>query len=145
MQDSEFAEVVALIRKDDPRFHRKAYEFVRLGLDHTVKDLRKRDAGRADRSRHVSPRELLEGLRGFALEQFGPMAKTVLNSWGVEQCPDFGAIVFNLIEYKVFSKTETDRLEDFAAIYDFEAAFVKPFLPAIPPRGGSPTEALGSA
>ena len=145
MQDSEFAEVVGLIRKDDPRFHRKAYEFVRLGLDHTVKDLRKRDAGRTDRSRHVSPRELLEGLRSYALEQFGPMAKTVLNSWGVTHCPDFGAIVFNLIEYKVFSKTETDRLEDFAAIYDFEEAFVKPFLPVLPPRGGSPTEALGPA
>jgi uncharacterized repeat protein (TIGR04138 family) len=145
MQDSEFAEIVALICKDDPRFHRKAYEFVRLGLDHTVKDLRKRDATRADRQRHVSGRELLEGLRGYALEQFGPMAKTVLNSWGVERCPDFGAIVFNLIEYKVFSKTESDRLEDFDALYKFEDAFVKPFLPASPPRGGSPTEALGSA
>jgi uncharacterized repeat protein (TIGR04138 family) len=145
MQDSEFADRVDLIRKDDPRFQRKAYEFVRVGLDHTVKELRKRDVTRGDRSPHVSPRELLEGLRGYALDQFGPMAKTVLNSWGVESCPDFGAIVFNLIEYKVFRKTDTDRLEDFDALYDFETAFVKPFLPAVPPPGGSPTAALGSA
>jgi uncharacterized repeat protein (TIGR04138 family) len=130
MQDSEFAEVVALICKEDPRFQRRAYEFVRLGLDHTVKELRKRDALRAEKSRHVSGRELVEGLRAFALEQFGPMAKTVLNSWGVTHCRDFGDIVFNLIEYKVFSKTESDRQEDFDAIYDFDDAFVKPFLPS---------------
>jgi uncharacterized repeat protein (TIGR04138 family) len=130
MQDSEFSEVVALICKDDPRFDRRVYEFVRLGLDHTVKELRKKDAARAERSRHVSGRELVEGLRAFALEQYGPMAKTVLNSWGVSRSRDFGDIVFNLIEYKVFSKTESDRQEDFDAIFDFDDAFVKPFLPA---------------
>jgi uncharacterized repeat protein (TIGR04138 family) len=68
------------------------------------------------------------------LEQYGPLAKTVLNTWGVKRCSDFGDIVFNLIEYNVFSKTENDRREDFADIYDFEDAFVKPFLPASPRR-----------
>ena len=146
MQDSEFAEIVALICKDDPRFHRKAYEFVRLGLDHTVKELRKKDAVRAEKSRHVSGRELLDGLRVFALDQFGPMAKTVLNSWGVTRCRDFGDIVFNLIEYKVFSKTENDRQEDFDALYDFDEAFVKPFRPSVRPRrGGAATESVGPA
>jgi uncharacterized repeat protein (TIGR04138 family) len=134
MQDSEFADVVALICKEDPRFQRRAYEFVRLGLDHTVKELRKRDAARAEKSRHVSGRELVEGLRTFALEQFGPMTKTVLNAWGVVRCRDFGDIVFNLIEYKVFSKTDNDRQEDFDSIYDFDDAFVKPFLPARRPQ-----------
>jgi len=137
MQDSEFSDVVALICKEDARFQRRAYEFVRLGLDHTVKELRKRDAARAEKSRHVSGRELVEGLRTFALDQFGPMTKTVLNSWGVTRCRDFGDIVFNLIEYKVFSKTDSDRQEDFDAIYDFDDAFVKPFLPARRPQ---PTE-----
>src|SRR5262249_8339359 len=138
MQDAEFSEVVSLICKDDPRFDRKVYEFVRLGLDHTVKEMRKKDSGRErGASRHVSGRELVEGLRVFALEQFGPMAKTVLNSWGVHQCRDFGDIVFSLIEYKVFSKTENDRQEDFEAIYDFDDAFVKPFLPARPTGAAS--------
>ena len=44
-------------------------------------------------------------------------------------------IVFNLIEYNVFSKTDSDRREDFADIYDFDEAFVKPFAPARPRRG----------
>ena len=146
MQDPDFAEIVTLICKEDARFDRKAYDFVRVGLDHTVKELRKKDAARAEKSRHVSGPELLEGLRVYALEQFGPLTKTVLEAWGVRRCRDFGEIVFNLIEYNVFSKTESDRREDFSDIYDFNDAFVKPFQPARRPRGGgaSTTEALGT-
>jgi len=145
MQDPDFAEIVSLICKEDPRFDRKAYDFVRLGLDHTVKELRKMDATRLTRSRHVSGPELLEGLRAYALDQYGPLAKTVLDAWGVRRCTDFGDMVFNLIEYNVFSKTENDRREDFADVYTFDEAFVKPFLPAKPQRGPSNPEAVGSA
>ena len=141
MQDPDFAEIVSLICKEDPRFDRKAYDFVRLGLDHTVKELKKKESGRASRSRHVSGPELLEGLRAYALDQFGPLAKTVLNSWGVRRCSDFGDLVFNLIEYNVFSKTDNDRREDFSDLYTFEEAFVKPFLPEKSPRGSSNVEA----
>ena len=129
MQDLELAEIVELICKEDPRFDRKAYGFVRLGLDHTVKELKRKDPSRTGKSLHVSGPELLTGLRVYALDQFGPLAKTVLESWGVKRCTDFGDIVFNLIEYNVFSKTENDRREDFADVYTFEDAFVKPFLP----------------
>lgn len=142
MENPDFSEVVALICKEDSRFDRKAYDFVRLGLDHTVKEMRKRDAARAQRSRHVSGPELLEGLRVYALDQYGPLAKTVLNSWGVNRCRDFGDIVFNLIEYNVFSKTENDRREDFSDVFEFEEAFVKPFQPSRPRRGASTAEAF---
>jgi uncharacterized repeat protein (TIGR04138 family) len=147
MQDPDFADIVSLICKEDPRFDRKAYDFVRLGLDHAVKELRKKDASRAERSRHVTGPELLDGLRAYALDQFGPMTKTVLNAWGVRRCRDFGDIVFNLIEYNVFSKTDNDRREDFTDLYDFDEAFVKPFRPAGRPRtaGPSATEAFGAA
>lgn len=129
MQDLEFTEIVELICKEDPRFDRKAYGFVRLGLDHTVKEIKKKSPSRTGKSLHVKGPELLEGLRAYALEQFGPLTKTVLDSWRVQRCSDFGEIVFNLIEYNVFSKTESDRREDFSDTYTFEDAFVKPFLP----------------
>lgn len=144
-QDPDLAEIITLICKEDPRYDRKAYDFVRAGLDQTVKELRKKDAARAERSRHVTGAELLEGLRVYALDQFGPLAKTVLNSWGLHRCGDFGDIVFNLIEYNVFSKTENDRREDFTDTYDFETAFVKPFQPSKKPRGSSAAGALGTA
>ncbi len=145
MQNPDFNEIVSLICKEDTRFDRKAYDFVRLGLDHTVKEMRKKDAERTERSRHVSGPELLHGLRVYALEQYGPLTKTVLNTWGITRCSDFGDIVFNLIEYNIFSKTENDCREDFADIYDFDDAFVKPFRPVRRPRGASATEAFGTA
>ena len=146
MSDLEFAEIIELICKEDARFDRKAYDFVRQGLDYTVKEIRKKEAGQLSRSQHVSGAELLHGLRTYALDQFGPLAKTVLNEWGIARCADFGDIVFNLIEYNVFSKNENDRREDFSDVYSFDDAFVKPFLPAHTRRfGSSATEAVGSA
>lgn len=129
MQDLEFSEIVGLICKEDPRFDRKAYNFVRQALDHTVKEVKRKQPERTGKSQHVSGAELLAGIRDYALDQYGPLAKTVLTTWGVKRCSDFGDIVFNLIEYNVFSKTESDRREDFAEIYDFDEAFVKPFRP----------------
>ena len=144
MQNPDFSEIVTLICKEDSRFDRRAYDFVRTVLDQTVKDLRKKDSARTEKSRHVTGPELLEGLRVYALDQFGPLAKTVLNSWGIRRCRDFGDIVFNLIEYNVFSKTENDRREDFSDIFGFDDAFVKPFQPARRPRGASAAEAFGA-
>jgi len=138
MQDLDFGEIVDLIRKEDSRYDRNAYFFVRQGLDHTVKGLKKSDPVRAQQSLHVSGSELLEGLRVYALDQYGPLAKTVFDSWGVRRCSDFGEIVFNLIQYKVFSKTDKDQREDFSDVYDFDDAFVKPFRPSGGGRSGRP-------
>jgi len=129
MSELDFNAIVTLIVKEDPRFDRLAYAFVRDGLEHAVKELKKTNATRAKVSRHVTGRELSEGIRHYALEQFGPMTLTVLNGWGLGRTIDFGDIVYNLIEYNVFSKNEGDKREDFADIYDFHEAFVRPFLP----------------
>lgn len=129
MEDPDFDAVITLITKEDARFDKRAYNLVRMGLDNTVKDLRKRDAARTGKAFHVTGPELLEGLRLYALDQFGPLTKTVLNAWGVKRCRDFGDIVFNLIEYNVFSKSNNDQREDFSDIYTFEEAFVRPFQP----------------
>ena len=40
----------------------------------------------------------------FAKDEFGPMAKHVLNSWGVRRTQDFGEIVFELVEHGVLRK-----------------------------------------
>ncbi|MBI5382037.1 MAG: hypothetical protein HZA31_09080 [Opitutae bacterium] len=138
MQDRDFTEIVNQIVKEDPRYDRKAYVFIRHGLDHTVKELKKKDASRLSKSHHISGPELLDGVRQYALEQFGPLAKTVLNAWGITRCGDFGEIVFTLIDYRVFSKTDSDRREDFSEIYTFDEAFVKPFLPRNPATSARP-------
>jgi uncharacterized repeat protein (TIGR04138 family) len=77
------------------------------------------------RQGHLTAKELLDGLRDFAIEQYGPMAKTVLNHWGLKRTEDIGNIVFNMIEKKMLSKTESDSLDDFKNVYDFQEAFGK--------------------
>jgi uncharacterized repeat protein (TIGR04138 family) len=133
MQKPNFAEAIVEIVGKDPRFDRDAYLFVREGLDFTVKMLKKPAQG-PPMHRHVSGQELLDGLRRYALEQFGPMSKTVLAHWGVKQCEDFGDIVFNMVEKGILGKTDQDRREDFKGGYDFEDAFVRPFQPEQPRR-----------
>jgi uncharacterized repeat protein (TIGR04138 family) len=130
MSSRDFSEVVDAIRKENPRFERGAFFFVKQALDHTLKAIKKEGESRA--GRHVSGQELLSGIREFALDQYGPMAYTVLDRWGVKKCEDFGDIVFLLVDYEVLGKTEHDRREDFSGGYDFRDAFVRPFEPAHP-------------
>jgi uncharacterized repeat protein (TIGR04138 family) len=126
MDKPNFSETLERILKADPRYAREAYIFVREGLDFTLKSLRKKgETGH----RHVSGQELLEGLRRYSLEQFGPMSKTVLNYWGIAACEDFAEIVFNMVDQGVLGKTDDDRREDFQNGYDFDEAFVIPYLP----------------
>ncbi len=125
MQKLDFGEKLDLIVQQDSRYGREAYIFLRDALDFTVK-LRKKAREGTD---HVTGQQLLEGVRQYALKQFGPMVLTVFNYWGVRRCEDFGEMVYNFIREGVFGKTDTDSKEDFAGVYDFHEAFVAPFLP----------------
>ena len=79
---------------------------------------------------HLTGQQLLEGIRLFALDQYGPMARSVLEHWGIKNCRDFGNIVFNLVECQVLGKTEEDCPEDFDGGYDFKTAFDMPYEPS---------------
>jgi len=126
MQEINFDEAVDSILAKDRRFTRDAYVFVREALDFTQKLVVKEARGGI---RHVSGQELLDGIRKFALEQFGPMVVTVFEEWGVKNCRDFGDIVFNMVEIGLLAKTDKDTRDDFQNGYDFTDAFRKPFWP----------------
>ena len=99
----------------DGRYHVNAYRFVYEALDYTVKQLEKK--------RHISGRELLEGIKNLALEQFGGLAVMVFDVWGVRKTADFGNIVFNLVEADLMSRSEDDCREDFDGVYEFREVF----------------------
>ncbi len=111
----DFYEKVEKIAEEDPRYKPDAYEFVMQALWFTQK--------RLDRKGHISGRELLNGIREFGLDQYGPMAKTVLNHWGIAKTDDFGEIVFNMVENKLMGRTDKDSRDDFKNVYDFDEAF----------------------
>lgn len=137
MYDTEFMKCIDDIRSRDPRYDVEAYCFVRDALDFTVRMCKKPVRGAR---RHVSAKELMEGIRVFALQEFGPMTLSVLREWGIQGTGDIGDIVFHLVESGKLGKTDEDRKEDFAAGFDFTEAFAKPFQPRAPggrARGGA--------
>lgn len=129
MHKVNFDEELEKILERDPRYDREAYHFVREALEHTQKMLKGRGRSRTE-TRHVTGQQLLEGIRDLALRQFGPMAITVFEEWGIRRCEDFGEIVFNMVEQGLLSKTKEDSRADFQGGYDFDAAFRQPFLPS---------------
>jgi len=101
------------------RYREEAYRFVLLAVESTLSEIAE--------VRHISGGELCEGLRKLAIARFGPMAKEVLNYWGVRSTGDFGAIVFHLVDARLLLKTDDDRIEDFLGVYDFDEAFERDY------------------
>ena len=130
----DFDQILDSMLQDDARYERGVYQFIREALEYTFKSLTKVDD--LPPGKHVSGGDLVAGVRDYALGQYGPMAKTVLNAWGVKTSEDLGNVVFNLIDHGVFAKSEEDSLEDFKDVLDFDDAFVRPFLP-IKKNGGA--------
>ncbi len=116
MNDLQFADAVLdELREKHPRFDPRAYVFV-LNALHAV-------IGELTEPRHISGAELSEGVRELALERFGPMARTVLEHWGIHGTEDVGRVVFAMVDHGILVKQEGDRPEDFADVFDFEEAF----------------------
>ena len=116
------------------RYHADAYRFVSAALPYAQKLLNRSytanmDAGGADdESAHITGPELLDGIRRFALENFGLLTLTVFRRWGIRTTDDFGRIVFELIDRGELRKTDRDRLSDFYAVYDFEDVFDRDYM-----------------
>ena len=116
MTELQFAdEVLDQLQERNPRFDTSAYFFVLAALHSVIHSL--------DEPRHISGRELADGVRRLALERFGPMARTVLAHWGICATEDVGGVVFALVEQGILVKQDEDRPEDFADVFDFEEAF----------------------
>jgi len=116
MTDLDFAdEVLDQLQERNPRFHARSYLFVLQSLHTVIQSL--------DEPRHISGRELTEGVRELALGRYGPMARTVLEHWGIHSTEDVGRVVFAMVEQGILIKQDGDQPEDFADVFDFEEAF----------------------
>jgi uncharacterized repeat protein (TIGR04138 family) len=122
-------QIIQLARQDR-RYRPEAYFFVLEALDYAQQTLKlggegSGPAARADR--HLTGQQLCEAMRLYALDQFGLMAKCVLNSWGLTVTGDFGEIVYNMIRIERMRKTDEDRREDFDDVFDFETGLGQSF------------------
>ena len=132
---------------EDRRYKLEAYQFVRAGLNYAqevlglgklrgagdpveeaaedIESLEETDQPRPPR--HVTGQDLCMALKQLAHEQYGLMAKLVLNSWGIYSTSDFGEIVYNLIKIGEMTKSEGDQRSDFDNVFDFDQALVRDF------------------
>lgn len=107
------------LRERNPRYQETAYVFLLSALHFVLQ--------RMDVPRHISGRELAEGVRDLAIDRFGPMARTVLEHWGICSTRDVGEIVFALVECGILIKEEEDDVRDFADVFDFEEVFERTY------------------
>lgn len=132
-------QLIMRLLQGDSRYKLDAYQFIHEGMDYAHEQMglgrpnetTKREelleaeelSAEEIEEMHVDGRQLCEALRLYALEQYGYMAKLVLNRWGVHSTDDFGELVFHLIDIGALRKSKSDRREDFIDIYDFDQAF----------------------
>jgi uncharacterized repeat protein (TIGR04138 family) len=138
---------LAELLRRDKRYHLDAYVFVfdalryaheQLGLGRSPGSLDDTVVGdESEEERHITGQQLCEAIRQYAMKQYGGLAKSVLNHWGVQSTGDFGEIVFNLISIGQMRKTDNDRREDFDEVFAFDDAFRDSFgsLASDSPKG----------
>lgn len=129
---------LAALAAQDRRYPVEAYHFVFEALDYVIERqdrFCRRTGESAAPDRHVSVVQLLEGLREYALDEFGPLARLVLERWNIFRTEDFGEIVFSLVEHRLLNKQEADRKIDFRNGFNFREAFDKAWRPS--PRLGA--------
>lgn len=113
----EFESTIEFICQTDQRYKKDAYAFMMEALTFTQR--------KYNRPRHVSAQQLLEGIKSLSLRQFGPLALTVFEHWGIKSTEDFGNIVFNLVDSRILGRSEEDDIAHFRNGYDFEEVFSK--------------------
>jgi uncharacterized repeat protein (TIGR04138 family) len=112
-------QVMDRLRERNPRYRETAYVFLISALHFVLQ--------RLDETRHITGRELTEGVRDLAIDRFGPMARTVLEHWGIRDTTDVGEIVFALVECGILIKQDDDCIDDFLGVYDFEEVFERDY------------------
>lgn len=113
-----------------------AYDFLQLGLQFTVARIHAETP--EGESHHVSGQQLSLGLRDYAWDRWGMLARSVLARWNITSTMDFGRLVYALVDAEILAKTPTDRIDDFRNVYDFktlETGYVLPAVAAAPTPG----------
>jgi len=117
MSEAMAQNALAGLQHNDLRYAEPAYVFVLTALHHRLAGL--------PAPRHVSGPEVAEAVRSLALDRFGPLARTVLEHWGIHSTADMGEIVFALVECGILIKQPEDSREDFEGLFSFQDAFEK--------------------
>lgn len=126
MRDEKFTNTVERIVDKDPRFSVEAYAFISDAVLYTTHKI---ESDSPAKQHHITGKELLDGIKDFAMQQFGPIAPAVLRHWGLNDSMAIGHVVFNMVNNQLLGKSQKDTIDDFKHGFDFDMEFSKPFLP----------------
>jgi len=126
MIDANFIKTVNDIIVEDPRFDAEAYNFISNAVMYTSQKVKDEES---NMQRHISGQELLEGIKDFAVEEYGPIAPEVLRHWGLTDSKSIGEVVFNMVNKKLLGSTNEDSMDDFIGSYDIDQKFSERFRP----------------
>ncbi|MCL1946151.1 MAG: hypothetical protein FWF51_03225 [Chitinivibrionia bacterium] len=105
----------------DVRYSIRAYEFVYLAFN----VLEKKQT--VARTYDFSAKEIVQTAVNTANAFYGSIAEFVLADMGIKTANDIGAIIFNLVDLNIFSKSEYDETMEFQALSEKPLFFgVKP-------------------
>ena len=110
--DPEIAKATAELRLTYPNYDVETYQFISDAVAYTI--------GKLQSHRHVSARELLEGIREYAFSQYGAVAPQVLCRFGLRAARNVGEVVYLLISVKLLSASPDDSPEDFHINFPWE-------------------------
>lgn len=119
---TSFEDALNELTRKHKEFTREAYYFMREAIDYAAEQLNKETS-----QPNLSAKELYLGACSYALEEYGPMARKVLESWGIYTNRDFSDVVYNLIEAGVFGKQKDDSPSDFEKLEPLENVLNAPF------------------
>ena len=71
---------------------------------------------------HVRPREIVEEVVRRAHREFGPLAESVLASWGIIETIQIGELLFELVASGELRAAPEESAEDFRDVLDLRAA-----------------------
>ena len=121
--------------KRDKRYKMESYRFINEALIYAQNVLKLGKETKPETpaeiepvdEKHVTGQDLSRAVKEYALQQYGLMARSVLNELGIKKTDDIGRIVYNLIEIGLMKKTDEDKIEDFYNVFDLGAELDRDF------------------
>ncbi len=68
---------------------------------------------KTEEDKHLSAEEIVNALCELSVMKYGPMAREVLEHWGIFNAIDIGNIVYNMIDIDLLKRDAQDSLDDF--------------------------------
>jgi len=108
-------ELASVMKIRSSRYKPEAYIFILKAMRYAHT--------RPGRRGHLTGQEFARVIAEFVRSLYGPLAKNVLEDWGIRETLDFGRIVYDLIDVGQMSKLPEDSLDDFRDVYAFDEEF----------------------